>query len=58
MSEANTTDVADTVHNSTLVVDQYTPEDFLASSHRISDTLHTITGGARVLIVWVAQKGM
>ena len=36
--DADTTDVADTVHNSTLVVDQYTPEDFLAPSHRISDT--------------------
>ena len=39
MSEADTTDVADTVHNSTLLVDQYTPEYFLASSHRISDTI-------------------
>lgn len=39
MSEANTIDVVDTVHNSSLIVDQYTPEDFLASSHRISDTI-------------------
>ena len=39
MSEANTTEVADTVHNSTLIVDQYTPEDFLASSRQISNTI-------------------
>ena len=32
MSEANTTEVADTVHNKTLVLDQHTSGNFLTPS--------------------------
>ena len=58
MSEANTTEVADTVHNNTLVLDQHTSGNFLTSSDQNIEHDHIRQLVGRVLNVWVARKRM